>query len=166
MTTTIVKNSLPRSISTKIELGSHRNPGEYKCIYSCIAIHSGNTTLYDCALTSLSLRPIERQRVTSQALCNHFRGAVTPKSVPPKIGPAGLILAGNLPKPVPRTNFAAKIGPAGPILAAKNGPLLPKSVPQGGPIMAKNYLPKSVPPQSGTLIPARTWLHGWNYYII
>jgi len=44
---------------------------------------------------------------------------VTPKSVPPKIGPAGPILA---EKP-------AKIGPAGPILAAKIGPPLPKSVP-------------------------------------
>ena len=51
---------------------------------------------------------------------------VTPKSVPPKIGPAGPILAEKL---VPRTIFAAKIGPAGLILAAKIGPPLPKSVP-------------------------------------
>ena len=30
-------------------------------------------------------------------------------------------------------------------MAAKNGSLLPKSVPHGGPILAKNYLLKSVP---------------------
>ena len=53
-------------------------------------------------------------------------GAVTPKSVPPKIGRAGPILAENWS---PRTIFAAKIGPAGLILAAKIGPPLPKSVP-------------------------------------
>ena len=53
-------------------------------------------------------------------------GPVTPKSVPPKIGPAGPILAEKL---VPQTIFAAKIGPAGLILAAKIGPPLPKSVP-------------------------------------
>ena len=34
-----------------------------------------------------------------------------------------------LPKLVPRTTFAAKIGPAGPILAAKTGPPLPILVP-------------------------------------
>ena len=72
---------------------------------------------------------------------------VTPKSVPPKIGPAGPILA---KKP-------AKSGPPGPLL-------LPKSVrpdqfwqpklvplanfgPLGGPILARSYLPKSVPLQ-------------------
>ena len=49
----------------------------------------------------------------------------------PKIGPAGLILAEcfaksglGLPKLVPRTTCAAKIGRAGPILAAKTGPPL------------------------------------------
>ena len=45
---------------------------------------------------------------------------------PPKIGPAGLILAEKLD---PRTIFAAKIGPAGLILAAKIDPPLLKSVP-------------------------------------
>ena len=68
-----------------------------------------------------------------------------PKSVPPKIGPAGLILA---EKPAkigpPGPLFAAKIGSAGPILAAKNGPFLPKSV-------AKNYLPNLVPPKVALL---------------
>ena len=41
-----------------------------------------------------------------------YRGPVTPKSVPPKVGPAGRILAEKF----------AKIGPPGPILAAKTGP--------------------------------------------
>ena len=59
-----------------------------------------------------------------------------------KTGPPGPLL---LPKLVLQTTFAAKIGLAGPILAAKNGPLLPKSVPHGGLILAKNYLPKLVP---------------------
>ena len=90
-------------------------------------------------------------------------GTVTPKSVPPKIGPAGLILAEKPAKTGPPDHFCCQnwssIGPAGPILAAKNGPLLPKLIPHGGPILAKNYLPKSVPPQSGTLIPAR--VHGY-----
>ena len=54
---------------------------------------------------------------------------VTPKSVPPKIGPAGPTLAKNLPKVFRRTTFAAKISPAGPILAAKICPPLPISVP-------------------------------------
>ena len=36
---------------------------------------------------------------------------------------------GSLPKLVPRTTFAAKVGPAGPILAAKTGPPLPVLVP-------------------------------------
>ena len=85
-----------------------------------------------------------------------------------KIGPAGLNLAEKPAKTGPPRGpctFATKIGPAGPILAAKNGPLLPESVPHEGPILAKNYLPKLVPPQSGTLIPVRTWLHGCSYYI-
>ena len=56
---------------------------------------------------------------------------VTPKSVPPKIGPAGPILAKNLPKVVPWTTFATKIGLAGQILAAKIGPPLPILVPPG-----------------------------------
>ena len=72
-------------------------------------------------------------------------GPVTPKSVPPKIGPAGPILA---EKP-------AKTVPPGPLLLPKlvrpDQFWLPKSVPPcqnqspGGPILAKNYLPKSVP---------------------
>ena len=53
-----------------------------------------------------------------------YRRSVTPKSVRPdqfwqKI----------LPKLAPRTTFAAKIGPAGPVLAAKTGPPLPILVP-------------------------------------
>ena len=49
---------------------------------------------------------------------------------PPKIGPAGPILAENFAKVgPPRTTFAAKIGPAGPVLAAKTGPPLPILVP-------------------------------------
>ena len=48
-----------------------------------------------------------------------FIGAVMPKSVPPKVGLAGPILA---------ENFAI-IGPAGPILAAKTGLPLPIMVP-------------------------------------
>ena len=95
-----------------------------------------------------------------------FGWPVTPKSVPPKIGPAGLILA----------EKSVKTGPPGPLLLPKlvrpDRFWLPKVVPScqnqsphGGPILAKNYLPKSVPPQSDILIPAHTWLHGCSYYI-
>ena len=53
-----------------------------------------------------------------------------PKSVSPKIGLAGPILAENLAKiDPPWTTFAGKIGPAGPILAAKTGPPVPILVP-------------------------------------
>ena len=41
-------------------------------------------------------------------------------------------MAENLPKLVPWTTFAAKIGPAGLILVAKIGPPLPKSAPLKG----------------------------------
>ena len=54
---------------------------------------------------------------------------VTPKSVPPKVGPARPILAENFAKIGPQTTFAAKIGPARPILAAKTGPPLSILVP-------------------------------------
>ena len=53
-------------------------------------------------------------------------GPVMPKSVPPKIGPAGSILAEKPTKTGPKTTFAAKIGLAGLFLAAKSGP--PKRV--------------------------------------
>ena len=89
---------------------------------------------------------------------------------PPKIGPAGLILAG---KP-------AKIGPPGPLLLPKlirpDLFWLPKMVPScqnqspmgdrfGGTDFGKKLSAKIGPPQSGTLIPARTWLLGCSYYI-
>ena len=49
---------------------------------------------------------------------------------PHKISSSGPCDSGRKPaEAVPRTTLAAKIGPAGPILAAKNGPLFPKSVP-------------------------------------
>ena len=63
-----------------------------------------------------------------------FGRTVTPKSVPPKIGPAGPILA---EKP-------AKTGLPGPLLLPKSVPPCQNQSP-GGPILAKNYLPKSVP---------------------
>ena len=63
----------------------------------------------------------------------------------------------------PRTTFAAKTGPAGPILAAKISPPLPKSVPRGTDF-GKKLSAKIGPPQSGTLIHARAWLHGYSYY--
>ena len=47
--------------------------------------------------------------------------SVIPKSVPTKIGPARRILG--------EANFAAKIGPARPILVVKTGPPLPIFVP-------------------------------------
>ena len=60
----------------------------------------------------------------------------------------------------PWTTFAAKIGPGGPILAAKNGLLLPKSVPNGGPILANITSAKLGPhAQSGTLYFLR--VHGY-----
>ena len=59
--------------------------------------------------------------------------AVTPKSVPFKIGTARPILAKNLPNVVP-----------GPLLLPKLAPL-PISVPHGGLILASSYLPKSAP---------------------
>ena len=62
-----------------------------------------------------------------------------------KIGPAGPILAKKPAKSGPPDHFAAKIGLAGPILAAKLVPLT-NFGPPGGPILAKSYLPKSVPP--------------------
>ena len=101
---------------------------------------------------------------------NAFGWPVTPKSVPPKIGPAGLILA---EKP-------AKTGPPGPLLLPKLVRLdrfcLPKMVPscQNQSPMGERFWqkiicqlgPKSVPLKvHGTLIPARTWLHGCSYYI-
>ena len=72
--------------------------------------------MYISSLALLLDRPWIRER------------SVTTKSVPPKIGPAG------------------------PILAAKTGPLLPKLVPHRGPILAKIYLPKLIPPQRGAII--------------
>ena len=49
---------------------------------------------------------------------------------PPKIaGPAGPILEQNFTKIGRPTTFAAKIGPAGPVLAAKTGSPLPILVP-------------------------------------
>ena len=55
----------------------------------------------------------------------------------PKIGPSGPILADKPAKVV--TSFATKTGLARPILAAKVGPLFPKPVPHGRPILAKIY---------------------------
>ena len=90
---------------------------------------------------------------------------VTPKSVPPKIGPAGLILAGKSAKTgPPRTTFAAKLGPAGPILAAKMVPSCQNQSPMGDrfwqKIICQNRSSLKV------LIPAHTWLHGCSYCII
>ena len=49
---------------------------------------------------------------------------------PPKIGPAGPILAEKFCQNwSPQTTFAAKIGPVGPVLAAKTGPTEPILVP-------------------------------------
>ena len=55
--------------------------------------------------------------------------SVTTKLVRPKIGLGRQILEENVAKLVPRTIFAAKIGPAEPILAAKTGSTLPIVVP-------------------------------------
>ena len=94
-------------------------------------------------------------------IIQHFHTKIGPH----KIGSSGLCDSGRKPaKAVPRTTLAAKIGPAGPILAAKNGPLFPKSVPHAwGPILAK--IPPR-PPQSGTLIPARACVATWMQLFI
>ena len=41
---------------------------------------------------------------------------------------------------------------------------LAKACPHGGPILAKIYLPKLVPPQRGTIICVRGWVHRYSYY--
>ena len=70
--------------------------------------------------------------MTGFAKTRHIRTkwqrTVTPRSVPPQIGP---ILSEIFVRTAwsPRTTFAAKIGPVGLILAAKTGPPLPILVP-------------------------------------
>ena len=84
-----------------------------------------------------------------------------PKSVPPKIGLARLIL----------TEKPAKTGPPGPLLLPKlvrpDRFWLPKMIPScqnqspmGDQFWQKNYLPKSVPPQSGLLF-LRAYMATW-----
>ena len=74
-----------------------------------------------------------------------FLRIVTSKLVPPKIGPAGLILAKNLPKPVSLEHFCCQNWSSWTDFGCQNGSFLPKLVPHGGPILAKNYLLKLVP---------------------
>ena len=82
---------------------------------------------------------------------------VTPKSVPLKSVRPDRFWQKNWS---PRTTFAAKIGPAGPILAAK-------TCPPWGPILEKIYLPKLVPPQlRGTVICVRGWVHRYSYSVL
>ena len=87
-----------------------------------------------------------------------------PKLVPPKIDPAGLILAKKSAKTGPLDHFCCQNWSGQTNFGCQKWSSLAKISPHGGPILAKNYLPKSVPPQSGTLIPACTWLHGCSYY--
>ena len=66
---------------------------------------------------------------------------------PPKIGPAGLILAEKLAKTGPPDHFCCQNWSGRTDFGCQKGPLLSKSVPHGGPILAKNIcqLPKLVP---------------------
>ena len=61
-------------------------------------------------------------RYFKQNLCDGDLSNST-EPVTPKLVWLDLFWQKNLPKPVPWTTFAAKIGPAGPILAAKTGSL-------------------------------------------
>ena len=51
---------------------------------------------------------IDKQLACKLVWLRETNRPVTPKSVPPKIGPAGPILAKNLPKVVPRTTFCCQ----------------------------------------------------------
>ena len=64
-----------------------------------------------------------------EKVAQSLKWPVTPKSAPLKPVQPDQFWQKNLPKLVPQTTFAAKIGPAGPILAAKTGPLLPSLAP-------------------------------------
>ena len=110
-------------------------------------LHEERTTVSCQALYNLLLK--FREKNTIENLPGRRR-PVTPKSGPPEIGPAGLILA---EKP-------AKTGPPDHFWCQNWSPLAKISPPCG-----KKLSAKIGPPQSITLIPVRMWLHGCNYYI-
>ena len=93
-----------------------------------------------------------------------FLRAVTPKSVPPKIGSAGLILAKNLPKPIPLDHFCCQNWSSWTNFGCQKWFPLAKVSPPWGTDFGKKLSAKISSLQSGTLIPVRTWLHGCSYY--
>ena len=128
------------------------------------------STLYGlmCMLAVNPLRYIN-QLLCNNSLCKHVCNAMATFNVLSRQNWSGRTDFGRktCQNRSPRTTFAAKIGPAeigpaGPILAAKNGPLLPKSVLHGGLILAKIICQNWSPLKVALLflhIYMATWMH-------
>ena len=94
-----------------------------------------------------------------------FLRGVTPKSVPPKIGPAGLIWQKICQNQSPPDYFCCQNWSCWTNFGCQKWFPLAKISPPWGTHFGKKISAKIGPPQSGTLIPVRTWLHGCIYYI-